>query len=302
MTTGRGPDVTVVVVTYNSAHVIGDLLDSLGPGLGELTAEVVVVDNASTDGTVAVLEGRGDCTVIRSANDGYAAGINRGVAHGAGRGPVLILNPDIRLHRAAVPALVAALSAGTGIVAPRVLDDGGRLHFSLRREPTLPRALGLTFTRLPALSEYCNRADEYGRPHAVDWALGAILLVARDCFDSLGGWDESYFLYSEETDFSLRAREAGWVTRYEPSAVAVHIGQQSGHNSTIHSMQIVNRVRLYCRRHGRLASLLYLGLAAGSEGYRAVLGIEQSRVALRALVVPSSRPAVLNCSSGLLPR
>jgi N-acetylglucosaminyl-diphospho-decaprenol L-rhamnosyltransferase len=296
------PDISVVIVTHNSAHVIDDLLDSLGPALGELSAEVIVVDNASSDDTVAVLDKRKDCIVVRAANDGYAAGINRGVAHGVGRGPVLILNPDVRLYAGSIATLAGALVEGRGITCPRVLEADGSLHYSLRREPTLPRALGLTFTRIPALSECCNRPDDYLRPHAVDWAMGAVLLVSRECFDSLGGWDASFFLYSEETDFSLRAREAGWVTWYEPSAIAVHIGRQSGVNSSIHSMQIVNRVRLYRRRHGVLTSLMYLVLAVGSEGYRAVLGVEQSRVAVRALLVPSTRPAVLNCSTRLLPR
>jgi GT2 family glycosyltransferase len=131
--------------------------------------------------------------------------------------------------------------------------------------------------------------------------LGAVLLVDRECFDKLHGWDESFFLYSEETDFSLRARQAGWLTRYQPSAVAVHVGKQSGYNNTTHAMQIINRVRLYRRRHGVVPSFGYFVLALASEGYRAILGVEQSRHALLALLVPSRRPTELNCSNSLLP-
>ncbi|MFX3745782.1 glycosyltransferase family 2 protein, partial [Streptococcus suis] len=80
------------------------------------------------------------------------------------------------------------------------------------------------------------------------WLVGAILLVSRECFDALDGLDESFFLYSEETDFSLRAKEAGWATVYTPRAGAVHVGGGSGESSTTHTMKILNRVRLYRRR------------------------------------------------------
>jgi N-acetylglucosaminyl-diphospho-decaprenol L-rhamnosyltransferase len=294
--------VSVVIVTYNSAHVIGALLESIPAALDGLSSEVIVVDNASTDGTAELLDVRGDCTVVRSDNVGYAGGVNRGVRESSGRGPILVLNPDLRLDPGSVRRMVGAIAQpGVGVVAPRVLGPDGELQHSLRREPTLARALGLTFTRLPIFSEYCNRARDYERPHDVDWALGAVLLVGRECFDALGGWDESYFLYSEETDFSLRARDRGWTTRYVPAAVATHIGRQSGYNNEIHTMQIVNRVRLYRRRHGRAASYGYLLLAIGSEGYRAALGVEQSRHAVRALLDPARRPAPLACGNGLLP-
>jgi GT2 family glycosyltransferase len=298
-----GPEITVIIVTYNSAHVVGHLLDSLPDALDGLSAEIVVVDNGSTDGTPELIEAQGNSTLVRSTNVGYAGGINRGVRAGRGRGPILILNPDVQFQPGAIPRMIEALGfPNTGIVAPQVRDCNGNLYFSLRREPTLPRALGLTSTRLPALSESCNRTEDYCSPHAVDWALGAVLLVDRACFEALGGWDESFFLYSEETDFSLRARDAGWLTRYEPSALAIHIGQQSGYNPTTHAMQILNRVRFYRRRHGVLASLAYFVLALASEGYRAVLAVEQSRRAVVALLVPNRRPPELNCSSTFLPR
>jgi N-acetylglucosaminyl-diphospho-decaprenol L-rhamnosyltransferase len=297
------PEISVVVVTYNSAQVIGGLLDSLETGLGGLSAEVLVVDNGSADGTAELVEARGDCRVVRSTNVGYAGGINIGAAAGSGTGPLLLLNPDVRLEAGAVPAMMRALAIpGTGIVGPKVLGQDGHLFFSLRREPTLPRALGLSFTRLPLFSECCNRAADYEAAHTVDWALGAVLLVARDCFDALGGFDESYFLYSEETDFALKARQAGWATRYEPAASAMHIGQASGFNAETHAMQIVNRVRFYARHHGAVASWAYLAAAVAAEGYRAVLGVQRSRRAVEALLRPLRRPPQLHCSVGLLPR
>jgi GT2 family glycosyltransferase len=190
----------------------------------------------------------------------------------------------------------------TGIVSPRVHNADGTLHHSLRREPSLRRTLGLTGTGLPAFAEYVNRSEEYSHAQVVDWAMGAILLVARDCYDAVGGWDESYFLYSEETDFCLRARDLGFLTRYEPRAVAVHIGAGSGQSARTHSMQIINRVRLYRRRHGRVAALAYLLLTALREAVWIRRGGERHRVAISALFLPSRRPAELGCSDHLIPR
>ncbi len=198
---------------------------------------------------------RDDCRVVRSANVGYAAGINRGVREASGADAILILNPDVRLGERSVEPLLKALSEPrTGLVVPQIRSAEGALEPSLRRQPTLMRAIGLERTRIPSLAERIFDADEYARPHFVDWAQGAVVLMSRECFDILGGWDESYFLYSEETDASLRARDLGLLTRYEPNSVAVHIGGASGRNDATHAMQIINRVRLYRRRNGALAS------------------------------------------------
>jgi GT2 family glycosyltransferase len=297
------PDISVVVVTYNSAHVIGDLLDSLPKALDGLTADVVVVDNGSSDGTAEMVEALGTCQVVRSANVGYAGGINRGVREAAPAMAILVLNPDVRLHPGSLPPLLAALrEPGVGIAAPQVLTPRGELYLSLRREPTLPRALGLTRTRLAVFSEYVYGSAAYTRPGTVDWALGAALLMSRECYDALDGWDETYFLYSEETDLSLRARDAGLLTRYEPRSVAVHIGGQSGRSHRTHAMQIVNRVRLYRRRHGGLASWVYYWLVVANQLSRVPRGRRESWHAVVALLRPRRRPAELGCSSGRMPR
>jgi len=297
------PDIAVVVVTYNSAHVIGDLLDSLPKALDGLTADIVVVDNGSSDGTAEMVEAGGTCHVVRSANVGYAGGINRGVREAAQAQSILILNPDVRLHPGSLPPLLAALrKPGVGIAAPRVLTPQGELHLSLRREPTLPRALGLTKTRLAVFSEYVYDPSAYARPCTVDWALGAVLLMSRECYKALGGWDETFFLYSEETDLALRARDAGLLTWYEPRSVAVHIGGQSGRSHRTHAMQIVNRVRLYRRRHGALASWAYYWIVVANQMSRVPRGRRESWHAVVALLRPGRRPAELGCSDRRMPR
>jgi N-acetylglucosaminyl-diphospho-decaprenol L-rhamnosyltransferase len=296
-------DLDVIIVTYNSIHVIGDLLDSIPAALGSLTADVIVVDNGSEDGTAELAEKHAGCRVVRSANVGYAGGINRGVRESSQADAILILNPDVRLHALSVPPLMAALSeTGVGIVAPQVRSPQGNLDLSLRRAPSVLRALGLNRTGIRAFSEYVSDRSAYARPQVVDWALGAILLMRRECYDSVGGWDESFFLYSEEADLCLRARDAGFLTRYEPLSVVTHIGGQSGRNDWTHSMQIVNRVRLHRRRHGVLASWCYFWLTIVSELSWVARGHAQSRAAIAALLRPSKRPPHLGCSERLMPR
>jgi N-acetylglucosaminyl-diphospho-decaprenol L-rhamnosyltransferase len=297
------PDIAVVIVTYNSAHVVGDLLDSLPAALDGLTADVVVVDNGSTDGTAEFLAARAGCRVVCCANTGYAGGINRGVREAMSAEAILVLNPDVRLHERSVPPLLAAArEPNVGIVAPQVRSPQGALELSLRREPTLLRALGLTRTKLAIFSEYVARPSDYARPRDVDWALGAVLLMSRKCYDTLDGWDETYFLYSEETDLALRARDAGLLTRYEPRAVAVHIGGQSGRTHRTHAMQIVNRVRLYRRRHGALASWCYYWVTVANELSRVPRGHPESWSGALALLRPARRPGELGCSGQRMPR
>jgi N-acetylglucosaminyl-diphospho-decaprenol L-rhamnosyltransferase len=295
-------DLDVVIVTHNSRHVLGALLDSLPLALGDLSADVVVVDNGSGDGTAEFAEERGGCRVARAANAGYAAGVNRGVREASGAGAILVLNPDVRLHDGSVPPLLAALGEpGVGIVAPQVRSPEGTLDLSLRREPTMLRAMGLNWTGLPAFSEYVTGEEAYARPRVVDWALGAVLLVSAECYEALGGWDESFFLYSEETDFCLRARDKGFLTRYEPLSVTTHIGGGSGRSSRTHAMQAVNRVRLYGRRHGTAASWCYFWLNVASELSWVARGRRESRAAVTALLRPSRRPPELGCGDRLLP-
>ncbi|MBA8792698.1 GT2 family glycosyltransferase [Friedmanniella endophytica] len=300
-------DVTVVIVTYNSAAAIDRVLDSLPAGLQRpdgsmIEHEVVVVDNGSDDDTAALVRKRSDCLLIEQQNLGYSAGINAGVRRAGPAEFALALNPDLVLAPGAVAAMLDAFDgADVGIVAPRVVDAAGQLTWSLRRTPTLANATGLSFTGLPVFSEYVTDRTAYQHRHRVDWALGAVLMFRRRVFEDLRGWDESYFLYSEETDFCLRARDLGWATVYEPTAEATHDGGGSGTSPVIHAMQIINRVRLYRRRHGAPAGLLYFLLATASELTWVVRGHPQSRTALYLLWRPRLRPPELGENLRLLP-
>jgi len=295
--------VAAVVVTYNSEEHIVALLDSLRSEFERTPGCVIVVDNGSVDGTLALLDAREDITVVRSSNTGFAGGVNTGVRAAPEHSTILVLNPDATVSPGAIGSMLRALDTpGIGIVAPRMLEADGSLSPSLRREPSLLRAGGLSFTKLPAFAERVEDPRAYVHAHTVDWAVGAALLISRECFDRLGGFDETYFLYSEETDFCLRARDAGWQTLYTPTAEVMHVGGASGESATTHTMKMINRVRLFSRRNSSGPAWAYFGVAALTELRRGLLGHTASWTALRALLRPSLRPAQLGLGTTLLPR
>jgi len=288
--------VLVVCVLFNSADVLPSLLASLPAGLKTLDWHLVLVDNASQDDSVETArEMAPEATLVEClSNRGYAAGINAGVAaHRDEHTAVLVLNPDVRLEPGCGPALLAALrETGAGIAVPLLRDGGGNLLHSIRRDPTLLRQAADTVLgarnagRIGALGEVVATPSSYRSRHTVDWAEGAALMIDAGCLRAAGGWDESYFLYSEETDFALRARALGYPVVYEPAAEAVHLRGGSATNPLLWPLLCRNRVRGYRQHHGRAASALYYALVVLREASRAALGKPTSRAALRFLLNP----------------
>lgn len=296
-------EIAAVIVTYNSEQHIADLLESLPAAMGSCRYSVVIVDNGSTDRTLELLDARSDCIVVGSTNTGYAAGMNLAVRRSPPAEAILVLNPDGVLDAGSVPTMLDVLrKPGVGIVAPRVREQDGSLSPTLRRGPTLGRVGGLSFTHWPVFTERIEIPAHYEHEHEVEWAVGAVLLVNAAVYAELDGMDESYFLYSEETDFCLRAKDAGWATVYTPAAGAMHIGGGSGESAETHTMQMLNRVRIYRRRRGTPRAAIYFVLIVLVEIRRAVLGNRRSWPTIRALLQPSRRPSTLGASSTLLPK
>lgn len=289
------PRVALVVVTYNSRDLIDGFLQALPAAVEDLDVQLVAVDNASTDGSAPALSSAApDATVLRlDENRGYAAGLNAGIRAAAGADAVLVLNPDIRLGPGSLRRLLdAAAEPGVGIAVPRMVDPGGELFPSLRRDPAVHRALGEALLggdragRLHGWGEMVTDPAAYERPVRADWAVGAAMLITRACLDAVGDWDESLFLYSEETDYCLRARERGFAVLYEPGAQVVHIGGEAHVSPRLWALLTVNRVRLYRRRHGRLRALAFRAAVILNEALRALAGRRVSRAALLALMTP----------------
>jgi N-acetylglucosaminyl-diphospho-decaprenol L-rhamnosyltransferase len=223
-----GSSISAVVVSFNSADDLPDCLRSLR---SEGVVDVVVVDNASQDGSVeTVRQVDPDAKLVQTgANLGFGTAANRGVALTTGD-HLLILNPDTVVEPGTVKALSEALDRDPGLAAvgPRLENVDGTLYPSVRRFPDLMVAfghafLGLVWPRNPATRRYRMLDWDHDRPSAsVDWVSGACVLVRRAAFDMVGGFDEAYFMYVEDVDLCWRLGQAGWRIGYEPAGRVVH--------------------------------------------------------------------------------
>ena len=285
--------VAIVVVLYTSGPHLRDFVASLAAGLGGVEFELIAVDNASPDDSAGLMQELApEATIVRTGrNGGYAAGINAGVAAAAEHSAVLVVNPDVRLEPGCVRELASRLRrTGVGITVPRLVDADGQIIDSMRREPTVRRAWGDAILgaqragRWPTLGEIVSDRHEYEREQLTDWAEGSTQLISSDCWQACGDWDESFFLYSEETDYNLRARDRGFTTLYVPTARATHLAGGSGVSDALWVMQVTNRIRFFRRRRGRGASILYWLATLMREATRALLGRSNSRAATRALL------------------
>ncbi|MGY1727506.1 glycosyltransferase [Geodermatophilus sp. SYSU D01062] len=291
-TAERPLDCVLVVVTYRSARDLPGLLDSVPAALSGLRAEVLVVDNDSDDDVAGVVAGRPATRLLRAGgNLGYAGAINVALDRMPPARWVAVLNPDLSLAPGSLAELVACGErTGAAAVVPQLLDDDGRRSPSLRREPTVRRALGeaLLGDLLPGRpawsAELVRDPDAYAAEHPVEWATGAVVLLRSTAVTRVGHWDPRFFLYSEETDYLRRLREAGSSVWFTPAAVARHRGGGSGQSPDLAALLVVNRVRYARKWHGRpgaaglwAASLLHCVLRVGEPGHRRALAALLSR-------------------------
>jgi GT2 family glycosyltransferase len=218
-------DVSVVSVTYNALPWIEQSLASVRG------VETVVVDNGSSDGTVALVRERfPEVAVVEQENRGLAAGWNAGVERTRGR-YVLLLNSDAWLDAGALDALVAFADArpDAAVVGPRLRNPDGTLQRSVRGFPTLWRLATEYFflRRLAPSSRALNAFYAAGFAHdevrEAEVLMGAVWLVRRAAIDEVGPADESFFLFSEEVDWAYRFRQAGWRSLFYPDAGATHV-------------------------------------------------------------------------------
>ncbi|MGB3771526.1 MAG: glycosyltransferase family 2 protein [Rhodococcus sp. (in: high G+C Gram-positive bacteria)] len=286
---GDDADVTVLIVTYNSIDSVGSLIDSLRTEAANVTLRVVVIDNASTDGTPHLVSETSDVVLVHAGgNVGYAAAINQGMAAVGRSKAVLILNPDASVTPGCVSTLLAALSE-PGVVAtvPMLTEEDGSLSYSLRREPRLcatavDAAIGSKFPNRPAaMSETVRDSNSYNTTHDIEWATGAAVMIDTEAAAKAGPWDERFFLYSEETDYFRRLRAFGRIL-YVHDAAVVHTGGGSGSSQALEDLLTVNKVRYVDKYHGPLFSCVFHTLVALSECMRAYS--PQHRATLRTVL------------------
>ena len=284
-------DCDLIVVTYNNEQYIEELLDSLSAAVGHLKTRCVVVDNNSSDRTMAILRSRNDVVAIAAQrNLGYAGAINLARSHIGSCSSLMILNPDQVLEPEAIVRLYQALDQPEiGIAVPMLLNEDGTLYLSTRREPSVSRAFGdaLFGSHWPGrpgwLSETIRDPRAYRQQRDVAWAGGAALLISAACSDAVGDWDDGrFFLYSEETDFATRARRCGYRICYVPTARIRHEGGGSGRSPALGALMAVNRVRYYEKYHRRPATSLFRAAVTLHHLLRSADSAQ--RVALKVLI------------------
>ena len=220
------PEVSTIVVTYNALPWLEQALGSV-PG-----TELVVVDHGSTDGTLdRVRERFPDAIVVERENRGFGAGNNAGMGAASGRW-YLLLNSDAWLEPGALEALVEFAEArpDAAVVGPRLLNPDRTLQRSVRGFPSVWRiATEYLFLRKLAprsrtLNAFYAGGFDHDTAREAEFLMGSVLLVRPEAVEAVGGFDERYFMFSEETDWCYRFRAAGWKVWFFPGAEAVHVG------------------------------------------------------------------------------
>jgi N-acetylglucosaminyl-diphospho-decaprenol L-rhamnosyltransferase len=218
-------EVAAVVVSYNVRELLLECIASLR---ADGIEHIVVVDNASADGSADAARGTGVEVVALDENVGFGSGANRGVAR-TSTPYVIVCNPDLEFGPGTNKALaeVLDLDAEVGIVAPRIETPDGRLYPSARTFPDMVDAAGHAFLHFvwrdnPFSRRYKMLDWDHDTACDVDWVAGTYFVVRRTAWDQVGGFDEGFFMYLEDVDLCWRMKAAGWRTRYDPAALVIH--------------------------------------------------------------------------------
>lgn len=246
----------IIIINWNAGAQLSHAISSIINHHNNLVSSIVVVDNNSTDDSLARVEKLGnlpfDLQIIRNAeNLGFGAACNQGAALTKGE-YLLFLNPDTCLFENSLSVSMAFMqqpeNAEVGVVSIQLVDENGQIARSCARFPQVgmfvAHALGIN--RLPGLKHLNMHMEDWGHDTTatVDHVIGAFYLIRRTLFESLGGFDERFFVYFEDLDLSLRAQHAGWRTVYLADAQAFHAGGGTSQQVKSHRLFYSLRSRL----------------------------------------------------------
>jgi len=253
------PDLSICIVNWNTRTDLEQALASILNSDPGISIQVIVLDNASQDGSAQMVRERfPGVTLIESAeNLGFARGYNRAASESTGR-HVLILNPDTLVHQGALGTLTAYMDSHPHIAAagPRLLNSDGSLQYSCRRFPT-PLAALFRNTLLGRLvgpdrftRDYLIADWDHSSPREVDWISGAAMCIRRESWEKVSGFDEGFFMYAEDMDWCLRAHQACYQIHYVPEAAITHrIGRSSDQRPLAMVVQFHRSMARFYRKH-----------------------------------------------------
>jgi hypothetical protein len=279
-------DLAIIIVSTNEAKWLRPCLSTLFGNAGDLSLDVVVVDNASTDGTRDLVETVFPrARVVSSENRGFAHANNRGAMSCSAR-YVLYLNPDTEIVDGTFAELVATMDAQpqVGLAGVRQLTADGMLWPTVRYFPSVSRALGeaLGSARWPVRWRWAGECElelsAYDRELDCDWVSGSFMLARREALVGAGHLDERFFIYSEEPDLCLRIKRAGWGVRHLPTMTIIHHAGKGGVRPKMLAQDAFTR-RQYAQKHF-------------GTGYRtAYLAAVATRHLVRSARLPATTPA-----------
>ena len=256
--TGLRPDLSVVIVSHGDQRWLPACLRSLATHADGLRVEVIVVENGP--GPAAAVSGppHVQVTNVVVENRGFGAANNEGIRR-AGADAVLLLNPDTEIRGGSLRQAVDLLRTrpGVGCLAVIQVGDDGALYPSIRRRPSVARALAAAFgcERWPLVGALAGerelRAERYWRETECDWTTGAVMLLRREALDSVGGFDERFFMFSEETDLCHRLRHAGWRVVHSPVLTVCHFVGRAGIQPRRAAQMIYARQQFADKHFGR---------------------------------------------------
>lgn len=289
------PDISIIIVNWNTRDCLLDCLRSIYSNGTHYTQEIILVDNASCDGSTDAVEREfpGVRLIKNSVNFGFARANNQGIGASKGR-YIALINSDVLLLPVCLDRLVSFMDKhpGVGIVGPRVLNPDGSLQPSCKRLPTLrldlAQAIGLHLISSRFSSDYERAYHESMR--YVEALTGCFLIVRRAATDRVGGFDEKFFMYNEEVDWCRRFSLAGWKLVYYPCAEAIHLGGASSANEPTRFYVEYQKSKLYYyHKHYGYGATLGLRLILF---LRAVLRLGLSPVAF--FLLTSRRPTIMS--------
>lgn len=268
---------SIVVVTYNTCELTVKCLRSLYHDLESIyeTFEVILVDNASADGTAEIVHQRFPAVrlVRNPTNEGFARGNNAGLAVAEGR-YLMLLNSDTEVMPGTLTGLIRFMDAHpeAGACGPMLLNVDGSLQPSGRPLPTLWRVF-LDMSKLYRLWKsdlYLEQNRDYRRPALVGELSGAALLVRRTCYEECGGLDPVFFAYYEDVDWCKRIGDAGWLIYYVPLAKVLHVWQGTSRHVSERAYRAgQDSLRYYFyKHHGRMAAWIVQAMLVGKELFR----------------------------------
>ncbi len=298
------PDLSMVVINWNTRELTLGCLRSAVETRGRLTLELIVVDNASSDGSAeAIAREFPEARLIRNANNkGFARANNQGIEIASGR-HVALVNSDVVVLPGCLEAMVDWLDGHpeTGLVAPRILNADGTLQPNCLRFPSYLNLFSETFalSRLGLRPLAGRRMQEWAHDctREVDIAVGCFWVARAEALREVGGLDEDFFMYGEDADWCRRFHGAGWRVVLHPAGQAIHFGGASSDAQPARFFVEMRKssLRYWRKHHGRLGA----ACCAGAIALHALVRLPP--MAALYLLAPSRRPeAALKLRRGTL--